>query len=59
MYAIHHGLSHALAQQIMAITLAAVTASIVLHGISVGPMMQLYRRRKLRQNPTQTRHSVP
>jgi NhaP-type Na+/H+ or K+/H+ antiporter len=59
MYAIHHGLSHALAEQIMAITLAAVTVSIVLHGISVGPLMQLYRRRKVRQDPTQTGHSVP
>jgi NhaP-type Na+/H+ or K+/H+ antiporter len=48
MYAIHHGLPRPLAEQIMAITLAAVTISIVLHGISVRPMMLLYQRRKLR-----------
>lgn len=49
MYAISHGLPHALAEEIMAITLAAVTASILLHGISVRPMMHLYWRRKMRQ----------
>ena len=48
MYAINHGLPGPLAEQIMAITLAAVTLSIVLHGVSVRPMMLLYRRRKLR-----------
>ncbi|MGF1614980.1 MAG: cation:proton antiporter [Gammaproteobacteria bacterium] len=45
MYAIHHGLPHPIAEQIIAITLAAVTASIVLHGISVRPLMHLYWRR--------------
>lgn len=49
MYAVHHGLPRSLAEQITAITLAAVTASILLHGISVRPMMHLYWRRKLRQ----------
>ena len=48
MYAIHHGLPRPLAEQVMAITLAAVTISIVLHGISMRPMMRLYWRRKLR-----------
>ena len=42
MYAIHHGLPAAMADQIMGITLAAVATSIVLHGISVRPMMNLY-----------------
>jgi sodium/hydrogen antiporter len=51
MYAIHHGLPHPLTEQITNITLAAVTASIVLHGISVRPMMHLYWRRKARQDP--------
>ncbi|MFZ0256048.1 MAG: cation:proton antiporter [Gammaproteobacteria bacterium] len=51
MYAIHHGIPHLLAEQIIAITLAAVTASIVLHGISVRPLMHLYWRRNVRQNP--------
>lgn len=47
MYAISHGLPQPLAEQIVAITLAAVTASIVLHGISVRPIMRLYQKRKL------------
>jgi NhaP-type Na+/H+ or K+/H+ antiporter len=51
MYAIHRGLPHALAEQIMAITLAEVTVSIVLHGISVRPLMHLYWRRNVRQDP--------
>lgn len=51
MYAIHQGLPDPLADQIMAITLAAVTVSIMLHGISVRPMMHLYWRRKARQDP--------
>ncbi len=49
MYAVHHGLPRPLAEQITAITLAAVTASILLHGVSVRPMMHLYWRRKTRQ----------
>lgn len=59
MYAIHHGLSRPLAEQIMAITLAAVTVSIVLHGVSVRPMMHLYWRRKLRQDPAHSGRSMP
>jgi len=51
MYAIHHGLPRPLTGQIMAITLAAVTLSVVLHGVSVRPAMRLYSRRKARQNP--------
>ena len=50
MYAIHHGLPRPLAEQITGITLAAVAISIVLHGISVRPMMHLYWRRKKRQD---------
>ena len=59
MYAIHHGLPRPLAEQIMAITLAAVTVSIVLHGVSVRPMMHLYWRRKLRQDPAHSGRSMP
>jgi NhaP-type Na+/H+ or K+/H+ antiporter len=51
MYAISHGLPWPLAEQIAAITLAAVTASVVLHGISVRPIMLLYRKRKVTQEP--------
>ncbi len=49
MYAINHGLTRPLADQIMAITLTAVTVSVVLHGISVTPLMELYARRKARR----------
>jgi len=50
MYAIDHGLPGPLAEQITAITLAAVTVSIVLHGISVRPIMRLYWKRTARQD---------
>lgn len=48
MYAINHGLSAALAEEIIAFTLAMVAVSIVVHGISVTPLMNLYMRRKSR-----------
>jgi NhaP-type Na+/H+ or K+/H+ antiporter len=51
MYAIHQGLPRPLAEQLIAITLAAVTLSFVLHGISVRPAMHLYWKRKVRQDP--------
>jgi NhaP-type Na+/H+ or K+/H+ antiporter len=50
MYSIHQGLPRPLAEQLIAITLAAVTLSIVLHGISVRPAMHLYWKRKVRQD---------
>ena len=49
MYAINHGVPHALAERIVAITLTTVTVSIVLHGISVTPLMDLYAKRKARR----------
>jgi NhaP-type Na+/H+ or K+/H+ antiporter len=49
MYAINHGLPQALAEQLIAITMATVTASIVLHGISVTPLMDVYARRRGRR----------
>ncbi len=49
MYAINHDLPRPLAEQIIAITLTTVTVSIVLHGISVTPLMDLYARRKARR----------
>jgi sodium/hydrogen antiporter len=48
MYAIDHGLPRPLAEQLTAITLAAVTVSIILHGISVRPMMRLYWKRMMK-----------
>ena len=49
MYAINHGLPFALAEPIVAVTLATVTVSIVLHGISVTPLMAIYARRKAKR----------
>jgi NhaP-type Na+/H+ or K+/H+ antiporter len=56
MYAINHGLPHELAQQLTVMTLSVIVASIVLHGISVTPMMAAYektlaRRRGARSSP--------
>lgn len=45
MYAVNHGLDRDLASQLVALTLAVVVASIVLHGISVTPLMAAYERR--------------
>ena len=48
MYAINHGLPDALAKELIAITLTTVAASVLLHGISVTPLMSVYTRRKTR-----------
>jgi NhaP-type Na+/H+ or K+/H+ antiporter len=48
-YAINHGLPAAAADEIVALTLAMVTVSVVLHGVSVTPLMNLYLRRKTRR----------
>lgn len=48
MYAINHGLPRPLATEIVSLTLSAVAVSIVLHGVSVTPLMKLYARRKSR-----------
>ena len=45
MYAISHGLETQLAQTIAALTLGVVVASIVVHGVSVTPLMRRYRAR--------------
>jgi len=50
LYAIHHGLPRTLAEQIVSITFAAVTISIVLHDISVRQVMHFYRKRKINQD---------
>jgi NhaP-type Na+/H+ or K+/H+ antiporter len=49
MYAINHGLADPLAKELIAITLTTVAASILLHGISVTPLMSRYARRKTRR----------
>lgn len=43
-YAINHGLPPALADQLIALTLSVVVTSIVVHGVSVTPMMAAYER---------------
>ena len=48
MYAINHGLDAGLAEPFIAITLTVVATSIVIHGVSVTPLMQRYARRKPR-----------
>jgi NhaP-type Na+/H+ or K+/H+ antiporter len=48
MYAINNGVEDQLAQRLLGITIAVIVASIVLHGISVTPLMALYERRKVR-----------
>lgn len=55
MYAINHDLPGPLAEQIIAITLTTVTVSIVLHGISVTPLMDLYARRNARRKARRSR----
>lgn len=47
-YAITHGVAGALAEQITALTVVTIAASIVVHGISVTPLMQLYARQRER-----------
>jgi NhaP-type Na+/H+ or K+/H+ antiporter len=48
MYAINHGLAEPLARELIEITLTTVVASILIHGISVTPLMRLYTKRKTR-----------
>jgi len=58
MFALNHGLGDALAGQAITLTLTTVAVSIVVHGISVTPLMKLYARRKLsksRQKPEENR----
>lgn len=45
MFAIEHGLPSDIAHQLTAITLTTVAISVVLHGISVTPLMERYGRR--------------
>lgn len=50
MFALHHGLSGPIAEQAITLTLTTVAVSIVVHGISVTPLMNLYTRRQLRKS---------
>jgi NhaP-type Na+/H+ or K+/H+ antiporter len=46
MFAIRHGVTGPLAQQLITFTLVTVAASIVVHGVSVTPLMRRYAKRK-------------
>ncbi len=49
MYAVNHGLDSKLADQLVALTLSVVVTSIVVHGISVTPLMAAYERARTRR----------
>ena len=48
-YALNHGLPPAFAPVLVGLTVAVVVSSIVVHGVSVTPLMALYRRRPRRR----------
>ena len=50
MFALNHGWSGSAADQAVSITLTAVAVSIVLHGVSVTPLMARYARRQVRKS---------
>lgn len=50
MYAVSHGVEEGTARTLIALTLAVITASVVLHGISVTPLMDWYSGRAEREN---------
>lgn len=62
MFALNHGLSGAGADLAINITLSAVATSIILHGISVTPLMALYARRQAgksrRSGSANRRHEI-
>jgi NhaP-type Na+/H+ or K+/H+ antiporter len=45
-FALHQGVAPGVARELAALTLTTVTASIIMHGISVTPLMQFYSRRQ-------------
>ncbi len=51
LYALSHGFAGVEAERMLQIVLGVVTASIFVHGISVTPLMSLYRRQHARRTP--------
>jgi NhaP-type Na+/H+ or K+/H+ antiporter len=49
MYAVVHGLEESIAEQMIGLTLTVVVASVVIHGVTVTPMMAWYNRRQERR----------
>jgi NhaP-type Na+/H+ or K+/H+ antiporter len=48
-YAIEHGVEHALADRLLSLVLGVVAVSVLVHGISVTPLMKRYEDRSRRQ----------
>jgi NhaP-type Na+/H+ or K+/H+ antiporter len=57
MYALNHGLPAALADPLVAMTLSVVVASIVVHGVSVTPLMATYEKAGRRHRRRQDRRA--
>lgn len=53
MYAIQHGLPEDLARELIRFTLIVITLSILLHGISVKPLMSRFARARRRNTPAE------
>lgn len=51
MYAIRHGLDEPFAQLLITLTLAVISASIVIHGLSIRPLMKWYSERNPFREP--------
>jgi NhaP-type Na+/H+ or K+/H+ antiporter len=49
--AVHHGISTSLARHLISFTLWAVMVSVIVHGISVTPLMNFYQARRRRGEP--------
>ena len=47
LYAINHDIQPALAERLLSLTLAVIVASVVIHGVSVTPLMNHYEARKI------------
>ncbi len=62
MFALNHGFAGELANQAINLTLSAVAASIIVHGISVTPLMSLYAKRQAsksrRSDSENRRHEI-
>jgi NhaP-type Na+/H+ or K+/H+ antiporter len=59
MYAINHGLPQGLADQLTSLTLSVVVTSIVVHGISVTPLMAMYESTMVRRRGRRTSGKPP
>ena len=48
MYAVNRGLSNEVASQLISVTLTVIAVSIIIHGITVTPLMAWYQQRRRR-----------